>query len=47
MPLTSLLRSWNVYGCNYNSTTIRTIADALVSTGMRDVGYNTIIIQVP
>eukprot|EP00045_Choanoeca_perplexa_P015572 m.197824 g.197824 ORF g.197824 m.197824 type:complete len:561 (-) comp17029_c0_seq1:2549-4231(-) len=37
--------NWNAFGCNYTSATIRTMADALVSTGMRDVGYDTIIIQ--
>jgi hypothetical protein len=39
------LGSWNVFGCDYNSSTIRRIADALVATGMRDVGYRTLIIQ--
>lgn len=37
--------NWNGFGCNYNDTTIRSIADALVRTGMRDAGYTTIIIQ--
>jgi len=37
--------NWNGFGCNYDDATIRGIADALVSTGMKDVGYNIIIIQ--
>lgn len=37
--------NWNGFGCNYNDSTIRGIADALVDSGMRDAGYNIIIIQ--
>lgn len=31
--------SWNHFGCNINETVIRGAADALVSTGLRDLGY--------
>ncbi len=37
--------SWNYYFCNYDEQTIRNQADALVSTGMRDLGYRYVIIQ--
>lgn len=37
--------SWNHYFCDYNEHTIRQQADALVSTGMRDLGYKYLIIQ--
>ena len=31
--------SWNKFGCNVNEQLIRDIADAMVSSGMRDAGY--------
>ncbi len=31
--------SWNKFGCDVNEKLIKQIADALVSTGMRDAGY--------
>ena len=37
--------SWNHFFCDYNETTIRAQADALVSTGMRDAGYKYVVIQ--
>lgn len=37
--------NWNYYFCDYNDQTIRDQADALVSTGMRDLGYRYVIIQ--
>jgi alpha-galactosidase len=37
--------SWNHYFCNYDAQTIRAQADALVSTGMRDLGYKYVLIQ--
>jgi alpha-galactosidase len=37
--------SWNHFFCDYNDQTIREQADALVSSGMRDVGYKYVIIQ--
>lgn len=37
--------SWNHYFCDYNEQTIREQADALVSTGMREAGYQYVVIQ--
>jgi alpha-galactosidase len=37
--------SWNRYFCDYDEQTIRDQADALVTTGMRDLGYRYLIIQ--
>jgi alpha-galactosidase len=37
--------SWNHFFCNYNEQTIRDQADALVTTGMRDLGYKYVLIQ--
>ena len=37
--------SWNHFFCDYNERTIRDQADALVSTGMRDLGYRYVLIQ--
>ena len=37
--------NWNQFGCNYNDSVIRQMADSIVSSGMVDVGYKTIIIQ--
>lgn len=37
--------NWNFYFCDYNEQTIREQADALVSTGMRDLGYRYVIVQ--
>jgi len=37
--------SWNYYFFNYDEQTIKDQADALVSTGMRDLGYRYLIIQ--
>ncbi len=37
--------NWNHYFCDYNAQTIRNQADALVSTGMRGLGYKYVIIQ--
>jgi len=37
--------SWNRYFCDYDEQTIRDQADALVATGMRDLGYKYLIIQ--
>jgi hypothetical protein len=37
--------SWNHFFCDYNAQTIRDQADALVSTGMRDLGYRYVLIQ--
>jgi len=37
--------SWNKFGCNVSEGLIREIADALVSTGMKDAGYQYIVID--
>ncbi len=37
--------SWNKFACNVDETIIRSVADALVSTGMRDAGYTYINID--
>jgi len=37
--------SWNRYFCDYDEQTIRDQSDALVATGMRDLGYRYVIIQ--
>ena len=37
--------SWNTFGCNINETLIRQMADAMVSSGMRDLGYQYVVID--
>ena len=37
--------SWNKFGCNINETIVREMADAMVSTGMRDAGYTYIVVD--
>ena len=37
--------SWNTYGVHINETLIRRQADALISTGLKDVGFNHINID--
>jgi alpha-galactosidase len=37
--------SWNRFFCDYSEQDIRAQADALVSTGMRDLGYKYVLIQ--
>jgi alpha-galactosidase len=37
--------SWNKFGCNVDEKLIKEIADALVSTGMRDAGYHYLVID--
>lgn len=37
--------NWNHYFCDYDDSTIRSQADALARTGMRDLGYKYLIIQ--
>ncbi len=37
--------SWNHFFCDYNDQTIRDQADALASSGMRDLGYRYVLIQ--
>lgn len=37
--------SWNHFGCRVDETVIRGAADAMVASGMRDVGYQYVIID--
>jgi alpha-galactosidase len=37
--------NWNHYFCDYDDATIRSQADAMVRTGMKDLGYKYLIIQ--
>ncbi len=37
--------SWNHFGCNVSEKLIRDTADALVSSGMRDAGYQYLVID--
>ncbi|HTY11432.1 MAG TPA: glycoside hydrolase family 27 protein [Bacteroidota bacterium] len=37
--------SWNRFGCNVDEKMIRDMADAMVSSGMRDAGYQYIVID--
>jgi alpha-galactosidase len=37
--------SWNTFGCSINEQLIRQMADAMVSSGMRDVGYQYIVVD--
>ena len=37
--------SWNKFGCDVSEILIKEIADAMVSTGMKDAGYEYIVID--
>jgi alpha-galactosidase len=37
--------SWNKFGCNVSEQLIRETADALVATGMKDAGYQYVVID--
>jgi len=37
--------NWNSLGCNYDEATIRAMADRMISSGMKEAGYNYLIIQ--
>jgi alpha-galactosidase len=37
--------SWNKFGCNVNEGIVRRVADAMVSSGMRDAGYLYVVID--
>ncbi|MBC9713159.1 ricin-type beta-trefoil lectin domain protein [Streptomyces sp. TRM66268-LWL] len=37
--------TWNTFGCNINETLIRQTADAIVSSGMRDLGYEYVVVD--
>jgi hypothetical protein len=37
--------NWNIFGCNYDDAFFREMADAFVSTGLRDAGYEYMLVQ--
>jgi alpha-galactosidase len=37
--------SWNTFGCNINETLIRQVADAMATNGMRDAGYQYVVVD--
>lgn len=37
--------SWNKFGCKIDEKVVRSVADAMVSSGMRDAGYQYIVID--
>jgi alpha-galactosidase len=37
--------SWNTFGCNINETLIRQMADAMVSSGLHDLGYQYVVVD--
>jgi alpha-galactosidase len=37
--------TWNTFGCNINETLIRQTADALVANGMRELGYQYVVVD--
>src|SRR5262245_13559004 len=37
--------SWNKFGCNVSEEMIKSMADAMVSSGMKDVGYQYVVID--
>jgi alpha-galactosidase len=37
--------TWNTFGCNINETLIKQTADAIVSSGMRDLGYEYVVVD--
>ena len=37
--------SWNTFGCNINESLIRGMADAIVNTGMKDAGYQYVVVD--
>jgi alpha-galactosidase len=37
--------SWNTFGCNINEALIRQMADSVVSSGLRDLGYEYVIVD--
>ncbi|WP_442929865.1 cellulose binding domain-containing protein [Micromonospora sp. WMMC241] len=37
--------SWNTFGCNISESLIRQMTDAMVSSGMRDAGYQYVVVD--
>ena len=38
--------SWNKFGCNVSEDLIKEMADAMVESGMKDAGYEYIVIEI-
>jgi len=37
--------SWNKFGCNVSEDMIKSMADAMVTSGMKDAGYQYVVID--
>ncbi|MBP2706254.1 cellulose binding domain-containing protein [Microbispora sp. RL4-1S] len=37
--------SWNTFGCNISETLIKQMADAIVNSGLRDLGYKYVVVD--
>ncbi|MFI9577517.1 cellulose binding domain-containing protein [Microbispora rosea] len=37
--------SWNTFGCNINETLIKQMADTIVGSGLRDLGYTYVVVD--
>ena len=37
--------SWNKFGCDVNESLIRQVADAMVASGMKDAGYQYVVVD--
>ena len=37
--------SWNKFGCNVSEDLIKSVADAMASNGMKDAGYQYVVID--
>ncbi|MFE7873256.1 alpha-galactosidase, partial [Micromonospora humida] len=37
--------SWNTFGCNISEALIRQMTDAMVSSGMKDAGYQYVVVD--
>ena len=37
--------SWNKFGCNVSEDLIKSMADGMVSSGMKDAGYQYVVID--
>jgi alpha-galactosidase len=37
--------SWNKFACNVTERTVRAVADAIVTSGMRDAGYSYVVVD--
>ena len=38
--------SWNIFNCDINESQLREIADEMVTSGMRDAGYEYLVIDM-